>query len=373
MHQLFWTPIAINFFIEFLMVALLTGYFAVRLISALPTQVNIRITSCLFATFAAATIGTLLQFLANTLHPDYVDFSLPFVSVLGAIAMSGFLLFTFYFQRQVRTHKWVEICIIVGIVLLVGTESLVALARFRLLSRGIVEYRDYWLSIPYTLGFFAAHLILLARLIETLAYTHHRLRHQCIGLAIQAIVVPSIKLEQQAAALRAFFYMTMIPATIGIVLILRGLGIIDWSVTELMNCWLTLLTYVGFMLVYVNHTPEYSSFQFKLVGITLAVVFSILSGISWVIGQTYINAYQNHQQPAVHSTLHFSPIQDGYSFQQMPYHFRQEIGQKQSLDHALVLPFDFPYYGATYHTLYPQLAGMVGLHDVPRWRDVQHQ
>ena len=90
-----------------------------------------------------------------------------------------------------------------------------------------------------------------------------------------------------------------------------------------MNGWLALLTYVAFTLVYINHTPEYSSFQFKLVGITLAVMLSILSGISWILGSVYTDADPNriYQPIAVFilvSTLAFKLI----------YSSRSKSGQK---------------------------------------------
>jgi hypothetical protein len=88
MLQLFWTPLAINFFIEWLMVSLLTGYFAVRLANAFRLQVNVKIAFFLLLTFGSASCGTLLQFLGIALHPDYAEFALPFVSVFGALAMS---------------------------------------------------------------------------------------------------------------------------------------------------------------------------------------------------------------------------------------------------------------------------------------------
>ena len=374
MLNLFWTPLAINFFIEFLMVSLLTGYFLVRSINALRMQGNVKIPLFLLLTFGAASCGTLLQFLANALHPDDVDYALPFVSVFGAVAMLGFLLFTFYFQRQSPTAKWIKIGIIFGIALLIGTESWVAVQRILILNQGVVEYRDYWLRIPYTVGFFAVHGMLLVRLSHALAQEQQRPKHKCLGIAFRAILIPSVQLGTQTAALRAFFYIALLPAATGIVLIARGWGWIDWSMAELMNCWLVLLTYVGFTLVYINHTPEYSSFQFKLVGITLAAVLSILSGISWIVSSAYVDAYESKQRLVAHTAVRFAPNpQGGYTFQPTVYRFQQDIGQKQAVDTALSLPFDFPYYGKTYRQLFPNLAGMVGLESVPRWRDVLHR
>lgn len=293
-------PLAINFFIELLMVSLLTGYFAVRLVNALRTRVNVKVAFFLLLTFASASCGTLLQFLGIALHPDYREFALPFVSVFGALAMSGFLLFAFYFQRQSRPKWWVEATILASICLIIGIESFVAMQRIALLNQGIVEYRDHWLSIPFPLGFFAAHAILLLRLVDALAQEQRSRRYQAVWRAVQVLLMPSVRVAKQAAALRAFFYVTVLPAAIGVVLIVRGLGWIDWSVAELLNCWLVLLTYVAFTLVYINHTPEYSSFQFKLVGVTLAAVLSILSGIAWIIGSVYTGADPNHiYQPIV--------------------------------------------------------------------------
>ena len=374
MLKLFWTPLAINFFIELLMVALLTGYFAVRSVNALRTRVNSKIPLFLLLTFGAASGGTLLQFLAIALHPDDVDYALPFVNVFGVVAMLGFLLFALYFQRQIPMQRWAKVSIFLGICLLVATESVVAIQRILLLKQGVVEYRDYWLSIPYTVGFFAVHGILLVRLVNALSQTQHLPTRQCMTTAFRVIVLPSVPLSTQAAALRAFFYVTLLPAATGLVLLARGWGWLDWRIAELMNCWLILFTYVGFTLVYINHTPEYSSFQFKLVGITLAAVLSILSGISWIVSSAYVEAYDNKQRLVAHTAVRFAPNpQGGYTFQPTIYHFQQNIGQKQSVDTALSLPFDFPFYGKTYQQLFPNLAGMVGLESVPRWRDVLHQ
>lgn len=290
MLQLFWTPLAINFFIELLMVSLLTGYFAVRLANALRTQTNVKIAFFLVLTFSSATCGTLLQFLATTLPPDDAEFALPFVTVFGALAMSGFLLFAFYFQRQASPGWWVAISVVIGLCLLIGIETVVAVKRILLLREGIVTYRDAWLSIPFPVVFFAIHVILFLRLVDALAQEQGCRRYPCVWLALRALLIPVSRLGQQAAALRAFFYMALIPAAMGIVLVVRGWGWINWHFAELLNCWLTLFTYVGFTLFYINHAPEYSSFQSKLVGITLAVVLSILSGISWVMVSTFPDA-----------------------------------------------------------------------------------
>lgn len=275
------------------MVSLLSGYFAARLLNALRKQTNVKVVFFLLLTFASAACGTLLQFLATVLPPDSAEFALPFVSVLGALAMSGVLLFAFYFQRQVSPKRWFAISMAVGIGLLIGIETVVAVKRILLLREGVVLYRDAWLSIPFPVGFFAVHAILLWRLVDTLAQEHNRRRYHSVWPALRALFVPASRLGQQAAALRAFFYMALIPAAIGIVLVVRGWGWIDWHLAELLNCWLTLFSYVGFTLFYINHTPEYSSFQFKLVGITLAVVLSILSGISWVIASAFPDVDQD--------------------------------------------------------------------------------
>ncbi len=290
MPQLYWTPLAINFFIECLMAFLLSGYFTVRLLNALRKQANVNVEFFLLLIFSSATYGTLLQFLATTLPPDDAEFALPFVTVFGALAVSGFLLFAFYFQRQASPGRWVAIGVVVGLCLLIGIETVVAVKRILLLREGIVTYRDAWLSIPFPVVFFAVHVILFLRLVDALAQEQGCRRYPCVWLALRALLIPVSRLGQQAAALRAFFYMALIPAAMGIVLVVRGWGWINWHLAELLNCWLTLFTYVGFTLFYINHTPEYSSFQFKLVGITLAVVLSILSGISWVMVSTFPDA-----------------------------------------------------------------------------------
>lgn len=374
MPQLFWNPLAINLFIELLMVSLLTGYFAVRLAHALRKQTNVKTAFFLLLTFASASCGNFLQFLSYALHPDYVDFALPFASVFGALAMSGFLLLALYFQRQTAINGWVEACILACLFVLVGIEGFVAIQRLIFLKQGMVEYRDAWLDIPFALGFFAVHGILLWRLVNTLAQERGISKRQSIWPAVRSLLIPTTRLGTHAAALRAFFYMTMLPAAAGVVLTARSFGLLDWDLTELLSCWLILLTYASFALVYINHTPEHSSFQFKLVGITLAVVLSILAGISWMIGSAYIDAYPGKYRLSAHTTIRFEPEQNGaYSFRQTSYHFAQDIGEKQAPQGSLPLPFEFPYYGKTYKQIFPRLAGMVGLHDVPLWRDIQHK
>ncbi len=374
MLQLFWTPIALNFFIEFLMVCLLTGYFAVRFRNALRNQLNVNITGFLLLTFASASCGTFLQFLAQALHPDYVNYAYPFVSVFGSLAMLGFVLFAFYFQRQMPLKRWVEVGIALSCCCIIGIESFVAVQRLVLLKQGIVEYRDYWLSIPATIGFFAIHGILLVRLLNHIAQQQGLRSYQCIGTVLRSLFLFTTPLDTKATALRAFFYMALLPAGTGLVLIARHCNWLDWSSVELMNCWLALFTYVGFTLVYINHTPEYSSFQFKLVGITLATVLSILSGIAWIISPAYINAYADQTSLTTQTTLRFTPEPSGgYSMRKITYAFENELGQNQTSATRLALPFAFPFYGKHYTQVFPTLSGLVGLNSTPRWRDVQHQ
>ncbi|WGZ93200.1 MAG: hypothetical protein QJT81_15450 [Candidatus Thiothrix putei] len=56
------------------------------------------------------------------------------------------------------------------------------------------------MSIPFPLGFFAVHAILLFRLVDALAQERNSCRYQAVWLAIQALLMPSTRLGTQSAA-----------------------------------------------------------------------------------------------------------------------------------------------------------------------------
>ncbi len=314
------------------------------------------------------------QFLSYTVPPDLVNVVLPLVSVFGAIAMAGFVRFSSEFQRSGWRGGWASRLLNSVYFTIIALELWIAIQRLLVLQNGYVEFRDAWLDIPFTLGFALAYILFVERYIVAISQETTAGRLQVAGAALRGFLLPGQKLATEAAAARAFLYVSLFPLVHVVFMALRSYGLLDWALVEVMLTVLALFIFGGFALVYLNHAPEASSFQIKLVGTTLTAVLGIVSGLSWVIGPVYIDAYQNEHRLPSETTLRFEPDPDGsYLVARTSHFFDQALGDLRSEDTKATLPFDFPFFGETYDSIIIHPHGMLGFKEYPIWRDVQHR
>lgn len=361
--------------VEIILTSALATYFAYRLFFSWGKGKINRIDLFLFISGVSAALGISLQFLAYTLHPHIANFVIPWVSVLAACALAGFILFAYNFQRDQPVNSIGNLVLITIFLIQIGIEIYIALARHQLLLKGIVEYRDTWIGIPIGIGFFAAHIFFVERLITAISNENKKSWVTSIVPALLAIVWPPTRLSHDGAASRAFFYMALMPLLIGMTLVGKNYGIIDWTLAGLLNSWLFLFTIGSFALVYLNYIPEHSSFKIKLVGVTLTIVLTLICGIAWLVGAAYIDTYENKHRLADKTAIRFELNKNGnYSVARTPYKFDLEIGESIEEDESPVqIPFDFPFFGKNYSKLYPHNGGIMGFEQLPKWRNIDHQ
>lgn len=370
-----WTPLSISYLVELIMIFSVACHFLYRFIWQRENWQEARSTGLIAMTALGATGSTSLQLLSNSLHPFQGNLILPWVGPAGAIAMAGFLLFAYYFLSPTGLGKWGGILLSFLLAALVCMELAIAAKRWDLARFGIVEFREQWVDIPFAAGFGFSFLFFAAHLAKALTREKQISSWAGTWRALAAIVWPPTQLTGDAAAARAFFYVSAMPLLLGLCILLRSYGVIDWLWAEILVCWIFLFTVAGFTLTYLNHIPERTSFRVKVIGVTLISMLSILCGISWIVGSVYIDGFKNQQLPVQQSAMHFSPNESGgFSIASTDYRFQANLGRKiESGYGAVELPFAFPFYERDYSTAYVHLAGVIGFDFLPKGRDFANQ
>ena len=373
MGLLHWTPLGINFLILVIMIASITGYLSYRAIRAAQQGPSRRDLILLLTIYLAGFGAMVCQFLSYVLHPDYVNYVLPWVSVFGAGAMAAFVRFGFEFQRENWRGTWGSRLLDMVNICFVTLESWVAIQRVILLGTGHVEYREAWFDFPFTFGFALAYAFYTERYLTAIAEAHQS-RRAAIVPAIRGLFHSAQTLEPRAAAARAYIYVSLLPVAHAVLLLMRSYGWMDWAVVEALAMVIALLTFAGFALAHLNHAPAATTFQIKLVGSALVAVLAIVSGLSWLIGPVYIDAYRNPNHVQNATTLRFAPMPDGsYQVARTGHFYDETLGTQIDTNSAIELPFDFPFFDQSYRQIFPHRDGMVGFQEWPLWRDVQHR
>lgn len=377
---MYWTPLSINYLIEFILIIMVAGHFTYRLIMERNTWQESRSTGFLALATFGGSASTLLQLLSISLHPSYGNLILPWVGPAGATGMAGFLLFSYYFLSPSGLGKWGGFLLVMMLASLVIFELYIATHRWILVRSGIVEYREAWVDIPFAAGFGFSFVFFAAHLAKAISQDRRISIWFGLWRALGTIVWPSTKLTGEAAAARGFFYVSAMPLFLGISLLLRSYGLIDWLTAELLVCWFFLLTVASFALSYLNYIPEQSSFRVKIIGVTLITMLSILCGISWVVGSVYIDGFKNNHIPLNKTAFHFAPKdfatkdQGRYQISSADYVFEAEIGHRiNNATGRVDLPFSFPFFEVDYQAVFIRESGIIGFHHLPLWRDVENQ
>lgn len=351
----------------------MANYFLYRLVTQRNSWQETRSTGFLVLTTVGSSGSTSLQLLAISLHPSLGHLILPWVGPAGAAGMAGFLLFAYYFHPPSGLGKWGGIVLAVLLAALVCLELLIAVDRWVLVREGVVEFREAWVDIPFAAAFGLSFLFFIAHLARAIARQRHKPLWIALLFAVGAIVWPRVKLTGDAAAARAFFYVSAMPLLLAVSLLLRSYGVIDWLWAEVLACWLFLFAVAGFVLAYLNYVPEQSSFRIKVIGITMVTVLSILCGISWVFGAVYIDGYKNPHLPQDQTAIQFVPDPDGgYLVAPAEYRFHSDLGDKIA-DGEVVLPEAFQFFGAIYRSAFVSRDGVVGFEQMPLWRDFDNR
>ena len=119
---------------------------------------------------------------------------------------------------------------------------------------------------------------------------------------------------------------------------------------------------LSFVITYLNHSPDASSFMVKLVGISLGTMLTVLGCAGLSIALLYPTTYQNDKL-LTKQTLRFEPNSfGGYDISTIPYQFTEAYGQKEQLNNdnlTVKLDFAFPFYDQTWRELHIHEDGVV--------------
>jgi PAS domain S-box-containing protein len=135
--------------------------------------------------------------------------------------------------------------------------------------------------------------------------------------------------------------------------VIMTLGLLPFYLATYFIWLIFLLFYFSFVVTYLNHTVERTTFQVKLVGLALVFVVGILGLVSIIVGMSYENDYVNKDRMVGGQTIHFEPNRFGsYTISRIPLRFDEKIGGKIEVAYGAVKPlklgFVFPFFGQAY-------------------------
>ncbi len=121
-------------------------------------------------------------------------------------------------------------------------------------------------------------------------------------------------------------------------------------------------------LTYLNYLPERTSFQARLVAITLAFFLGVLSMVGHVIAPAFIASYHDTHMLNLPQTLQFSPnTLGGYDIRSISHHYETDLGEPFAFEGesslidcgCLSLDFTFPFYGQSWSDAHITRRGIV--------------
>jgi class 3 adenylate cyclase/HAMP domain-containing protein len=307
--------------VQFIMAGCLALYF-------LSFRQKVRATWLLVFFFGAATLLELTQALFTaTLAPYDLFFShLAYVFVLPGLTS----LIAFAYAFPVNTHPR-ESRIVLGVT--VAISGLVA-------------------------GYILVNLVL--RGLDFTMIPSFVLEGTALAMSVWAISVFLRKARRTGPAGRAHraFALSFLFLPLALLsLVLSGFGLITIDTGNLFSNLSLLLFLAGFALVYINHAPHPTSFQVKLVGLSLFTVLAVLTIISRVLFPTE-RLWQEQSTPLPGAqSLRFEPVAgDAYRVESIPFQYDPEVGEALAPvageEGGVSLGFAFPFYGMRSQDVY---------------------
>jgi signal transduction histidine kinase len=178
--------------------------------------------------------------------------------------------------------------------------------------------------------------------------------------------------EVKALGIFGWFIVGIIPMTLhtwwailgdppGFTYVVKGLGM-----------WFILL---AFVVIYVNHAPEATTFNVKLVGVVLAMVLGIIGvGTVLVYPDDVLLEGAASRVPPLQSTRFIPAGDDGYRVVPAPLRMDWEFGENLEMqvesDRRVQLGFDFPFQGGLWSELYVDSNGLVSFGAPYVWTEI---
>ena len=316
------------------------------------------ITTLLLAwTFAGASIFnlfTFLEFVGNYYWQPPVPVNLillPMQNIGPSIALVSLLLFAYYFPRF-RKAELKESKIILSLSVLLN-----------LVTFGLTVYNFFFLEWMRSYFHFrmAYYIILYIVVGSQFILIISLLFRRAIRLSTTKSQFALIKLfkaqGKDSLAARSLALILLLPLGTVFFYLLMTLGILPPAATTYLVWLVFSLFYFSFVLTYLNHTTDPTTFQVKLVGITLITILGIIGLAAIFVGKSYERDYKNEKLIQDRQTIHFARNTLGsYDISGAPYSFNTGLGKKIDLDYGksrrLRLPFPFPYFDHVFHEVH---------------------
>jgi PAS domain S-box-containing protein len=276
----------------------------------------------------------------------------PFLLVIGAsTGAMCFLLFSYYFPRF-QNNERLEFKVILTFSAIINLITLgLTFYNFIILQmmRSNFQFEViYYRILAGSLGFqFLLVIFLLIRKTVRLAAGESR-----------SILLKYFKpLRRDTRATRAFSVVLLLPLFTAIAYILRYFGIFPPLLTIYFVWYIFLFFYFSSILSYLNHTEEQTTFQAKLVGGALVVMFVILGIVAIAVGRSYNRDYVNKNLISEKTTLNFDPNQNmSYDISRAPFHFDSDMGLRMGISYGATksvdLKFSFPFFNQVYSKIH---------------------
>ncbi len=289
------------------------------------------------------------------------------LSIGASIAILSFLLFSYYFPHFRKTEKR-EFKIVILFSVIVNT-GIVGLTFYNFIYLQILRsYFDfeviYYRIFAGSLGaqFFLVIFLLIRKTIRLSGGESRPIWLRFFN-----------PLRWDAKAARALAIVLLLPLFAAVGYLLRYFGVLPPIITIHFVWYIFLLFYASSIVVYLNNTEESTTFQVKIVGGTLVVMFIIMGIVAIVVGRSYERDYVNENFITDHTTIHFSPNHyESYDITRVPFQYDSDMGFMTGLDYgeskSMELQFQFPFFDQMYNRIHVLSGPMIYLGEEIRER-----
>ena len=359
MPLIYWSPFAITYLVQLVLLGLVLGYFVFRVLHERRNGGVTADTACLTSLFFWLSVSLSAQFLSRALNPDLATYLLPWVAPAASLSLISFLGFAYVMPKPLVPLRSVEArLMMLAAALLIAADLYIAVDRLIRHGQGFVEYRSQLMDIPTVSGFLWAFVVFIRQF--------HRAAGEAPGG--DGSVARSVRrffsarpLERDERIARMFLLFTLIPIVAHATLFARAFWLIEGAVAEIVYCWAMLALQALFAMAYLNTVPERTTFLLKLSGVSLSVLLVILASTAWLLGPTWADAYPNTRRLEEKTALRFEPTNEGgYTVRRTAFAWDEDYGARFDLADTVELPFPFPFYGETETRLYPNRLGQIG-------------
>ncbi len=354
------TPASLGYLTQLILALVITGYLGARSIPSWRRGNHVEGMVLLTLFFASVTLVVLLFFLDTALPPSPRLYAVYLENTAIGILLTVLTQFAYRFPRLYPQRRW-EARSALGVDLLYTLwEAGFAIHRGRLLwQEGTVFYRPHTPDYVLVLCFL---WVVIAFLRQTVAAS--RAEGERSGLSYRLGLGHLWRPQGEAArTTRAFVLIFLIPLGLSLLNLGRAVFLnVSPAVFQSSMSAGILLTQFLFALVYLNASPEMTSFQVRLVGIALVMVLAVFGAVGWVVAPPYAAAYRSAL--AKWQTLRFTPNSNGgYNVIPVSYHFDSFVGLPLDFEGAesVEIAFTFPFYGRTTHKIWVRHSGVISM------------